>query len=288
VKSFGSLATVALRSIARFSLPTIQITAMVAVLTLSVRPLDALAISCFVTPNRYAHGYTTQQQWNGLYVQYRTWQPTVHSLSQDFTDSHVFMQRPVIDQCTGSSQQIPPWIEAGVFRGTLGGFMTSGAEYFDAWGSAADCIQVRPQKGASTYFTWNSYELVYDSTDNYGHIYWDALINGTRIEQIRNDDLGKYVGTQFVPDAIALSGGEATDQCYYQQPPGCTPTTPLNHVRTAAQQAQLQSQAVPWSTWNATLMTQTGDSMNTCADPSVTLTYSNNWYTYFADGDITS
>jgi hypothetical protein len=224
---------------------------------------------------------------DGVYVQYKTWFPAVHSLSQDFTDSHIWLIRFANDPCTGQSDTIEPFIELGVFRGSVNGFTTSGAEYYDAWGSAADCFQVRNQKGASNYGTWNSYELVYNSTDPYGHIYWDVLVNGTRIEQIRNDDLGRYVGTQFVPAGVAGSGGEATDQCWYQPPP-CTPSLTFNRIRTSASQALLQSQTVPWSTWNPTLMTQTGDTVFTCADPSVYLIYSNSWDSYIADGDVTT
>lgn len=275
-----------------------EIVLVIAVAALT-QPVEALAFCG--SPNRYAHGYTSAQQWNGLYAQYKTWTPPLHSLSLDFTDSHVYLLRLVNDPCTNPPpqpypQSVDPWIELGVFTGTLGNthFGTqpystgaNGAEYFDAWGSAKDCVQVRPQKGQSTYGTWNSYELVYDSTDQLGNVYWDALINGNRVEQFQNNDLGKYVGTQWLKVAVALSGGETTDQCYYQTPP-CTPSSTYNHISTSAQQVQLQSPTIAWSTWNQALMTLASDSTNTCSDSSVSLSYANNWYNYTADGDVTS
>ncbi len=115
----------------------------------------------------------------------------------------------------------------------------------------------------------------------------DVLVNGTRIEQIRNDDLGKYVGSQFVPVGTAVAGSESTNQCYYQPPP-CTPSPTFNHITTASQQSQLQGRTVPWSAWNPALMTQTGDSTSTCADPSVVVNWSVNWSSHTANGDVTT
>lgn len=43
-----------------------------------------------------------------------------------------------------------------------------------------------------------------------------------------------------------------------------------------------------WLGLNQALMTLASDSTNTCSDSSVSLSYTNNWYNYTADGDVTS
>lgn len=212
--------------------------------------------------NRYAQQTTAHNQWNGVYALLQTTNPQIKSGAQpyyDFSVSHVFMEYGW------------PFIEVGFYVGSgypQGSNVTSVPAYYDVWRSTQDGYQERDKQVFPALGTWNSYEIVYDSYDSTGHnYYWDVLVNGTRIEQVINNDLQKT--------GQAAAGGETNHPA------------DLNGISVSAQpQELLQGPSVPWTEWTPTLMTTSGDSTTTCVDLGVTWTYTNQFDKYSAYGIV--
>jgi hypothetical protein len=213
--------------------------------------------------NRYAQQTTANKQWNGVYAQLKTWNPYIisgYGPYYDFSVAHLYLE-----WVTPGT----PFIEVGYYVGTgypHGSYVTTVPAYYDAWRSTQGGYQERDKQVYPAYGTWNSYEIVYDSFDG-SNYYWDVLVNGTRIEQVINNDLQKT--------AQAAVGGETDNP------------SDLNEITVSAQPQQLlQSQSVPWTEWSPTLMTSSGDSTTTCVDPYVTWTYTTQFDNYSVDGYV--
>jgi hypothetical protein len=175
----------------------------------------------------------------------------------DFSAVHVFLEYGYA------------FIEVGFYVGTgypAGSSVTTVPAYYDVWRSTQDRYQERDKPIHPDLGTLNSYEIVYDSFDG-SNFYWDVLVNGTRIEQVINNDLQRT--------GQAAAGGETN---HYAD---------LNGISVVAQpQELLQSRSLPWTEWTPNLMTASGDSTTTCVDPNVTWMYTTQFDNYSAYGIV--
>jgi len=207
--------------------------------------------------------YSSGNTYNGQYAQFYTWTPHVNDYQyRDFSLSHNYLYT---QQSGGTFIEV----EVGVYTGYGLQVRTTGAEFFVSWVDS-DAIYHERDDFAVAYGTTNSYELVYDSYDPVSrNYYYDLLFNGVRKEQVINNGLNLSGHFMF--------GGEATH-----------PTSGYNEIQVTASSEQVQTTALSWmNLTQADWQTKTGDTFTGCVDGTVSLNYSTNWTTYYADGNVT-